>query len=151
MIAILCLSIRQPWAYLIVQGYKDIENRNWYTNFRGKFLIHAPKTFDEEGYCWLFKQRQNLNISHLPSRSSFYRGGIVGKATLINCVTYLDNKWFFGPYGFVLQNAQPLPFIPMKGKQKFFEIGMQNVENNTPLDIRTIPDDEPLPSLYYKT
>lgn len=27
------LSIRQPWAWLVVQGYKDIENRDWPTNF----------------------------------------------------------------------------------------------------------------------
>ncbi len=37
------LSIRQPWAWLIVNGYKDIENRTWSTRFRGKVLIHAGK------------------------------------------------------------------------------------------------------------
>jgi hypothetical protein len=35
------LSIRQPWAYLITQGYKNIENRGWPTNYRGQFLVHA--------------------------------------------------------------------------------------------------------------
>lgn len=35
------LSIRQPWAWLILHGGKDIENRSWNTNFRGRFLIHA--------------------------------------------------------------------------------------------------------------
>ncbi|WP_229215634.1 ASCH domain-containing protein [Duganella sp. CY15W] len=37
------LSIRQPWAWLIVNGYKDIENRSWSTNVRGKVLVHASK------------------------------------------------------------------------------------------------------------
>ena len=37
------LSIRQPWAWLIVNGYKDIENRTWSTRFRGKVLIHGMK------------------------------------------------------------------------------------------------------------
>ncbi|MEI3544750.1 MAG: ASCH domain-containing protein [Alphaproteobacteria bacterium] len=41
------LSIRQPWAWLIVNGYKDIENRTWPTHFRGKVLIHAGKKWDE--------------------------------------------------------------------------------------------------------
>ena len=36
------LSVRQPWANLIVRGIKDIENRSWKTNFRGRILIHAP-------------------------------------------------------------------------------------------------------------
>ncbi len=35
------LSLRQPWAWLIVNGYKDIENRSWRTNHRGPLLIHA--------------------------------------------------------------------------------------------------------------
>ena len=37
-----CLSISQPFADLVVSGKKTIELRNWNTNFRGEFLIHAP-------------------------------------------------------------------------------------------------------------
>ena len=37
------LSIRQPWAWLIVHGRKDIENRSWRTKFRGRFLVHAAQ------------------------------------------------------------------------------------------------------------
>jgi hypothetical protein len=37
------LSIRQPWAWLILNAGKDIENRDWLTRFRGPFLIHASK------------------------------------------------------------------------------------------------------------
>lgn len=33
------ITIRQPWASLIVHGIKDIENRSWQTNFRGRVLI----------------------------------------------------------------------------------------------------------------
>jgi|ERR1039458_8111645 hypothetical protein len=35
------ISIRQPWAWLIVNGYKDVENRIWAANVRGRVLIHA--------------------------------------------------------------------------------------------------------------
>ena len=35
------ISIRQPWAWLIVNGYKDVENRIWATSLRGRVLIHA--------------------------------------------------------------------------------------------------------------
>ena len=35
------LSVRQPWAWLIVNGVKDIENRLWRTHHRGPSLIHA--------------------------------------------------------------------------------------------------------------
>ena len=34
----IALSIRQPWAWLIVNGYKDIENRDWKTHYRGRWM-----------------------------------------------------------------------------------------------------------------
>lgn len=37
------ITIKQPWASLIAAGLKDIENRTWKTNFRGRVLIHAAK------------------------------------------------------------------------------------------------------------
>jgi len=44
------ISIRQPWAWLIVNGYKDIENRSWPTKFRGRVLIHASKGMTRAEY-----------------------------------------------------------------------------------------------------
>lgn len=46
------LFVRQPWASLLVSGLKDIENRTWAPNFKGRILIHAslakvPKRFAE--------------------------------------------------------------------------------------------------------
>jgi hypothetical protein len=38
------LTIRQPWAWLIVHGHKDLENRTWCTSYRGPLLIHAAGT-----------------------------------------------------------------------------------------------------------
>ena len=29
------LSVRQPWASLLVSGLKDIENRTWAPNYKG--------------------------------------------------------------------------------------------------------------------
>ena len=39
------LSVRQPWAWLIVTGYKNIENRTWDTRYRGRIAIHAAARF----------------------------------------------------------------------------------------------------------
>ena len=55
------LTIKEPWATLIIEGYKKYEFRSWKTNYRGKILIHAGKSIDEEG-----KERfkdYNLNYS----------------------------------------------------------------------------------------
>jgi hypothetical protein len=112
------LSIRQPWAWLIIRGHKDIENRTWLTNFRGKFLIHAGKKFDYEGYNWVLSE---MNME-LPEIKDYERGGIVGSAKVTDCVALFDSPWFFGPYGFVICNPKPLPFLPFRGRLGFFEI-----------------------------
>ena len=112
------LSIRQPWAWLIVNGYKDIENRTWPTNFRGKFLIHAGRKFDHGGHNWVLS---NMNIE-LPELRDYERGGIIGSAEISDCVTRSDSRWFFGPLGFVICNPKPLVFQPYRGRVGFFEI-----------------------------
>ena len=48
MIIVKTLTIREPWASLIVNGYKEYEFRSWKTNYRGKILIHAGIGFDKE-------------------------------------------------------------------------------------------------------
>lgn len=112
------LSIRQPWAWLIVNGYKDVENRKWFTDFRGEFLVHTGKTIDHEGYRWL---KSNTEIQ-MPEIDEFQTGGIVGSAELIDCVTHYDSRWFFGPYGFVIRNAKSLKFVPLRGRLRFFAV-----------------------------
>lgn len=44
------LSIRQPWAWLIIHGGKDIENRTWPTRFRGRVAVHAGKGMTRDEY-----------------------------------------------------------------------------------------------------
>lgn len=111
------LSIRHPWAWLIVNGYKDIENRSWQTEYRGPFLVHAGKRFDKEGYLWVTK---NFPEIQLPELEEFQMGGVIGAVDLVDCVSVSESRWFEGPYGFVLQNPRHLPFIPVNGKLGFF-------------------------------
>lgn len=121
------LSIRQPWAWLIVEGYKEVENRDWPTRFRGRFLIHAGKAFDQAGYVFV---RQQFPTILLPAREEFDRGGIVGEATLLDCVTESPSPWFFGRFGFVLAEAKALPFRPMPGKLSFFNFPAAEISDD---------------------
>lgn len=111
------LSIKQPWAWLIVNGIKDIENRTWKTKFRGKFLVHASKGVDVKRYNELLDKGVKL-----PPISEFKRGGIVGEAEIVDCVEKSDSPWFLGPIGFVLINGKELPFKEYKGQLNFFEV-----------------------------
>lgn len=111
------LSIRQPWAWLIVNGYKDVENRTWSTNVRETVLIHAGKRFDREGYDFV---RRAFPQVPLPRVTRFDLGGIVGQARISDCVEESDSPWFFGPYGFVMEDREPLPFQSCRGSLGFF-------------------------------
>lgn len=79
------LSFRHPWAWLIVAGYKDIENRSWPTNFRGRVYIHASRKFDEVGLAALISG--NMNISQdvqgaLSQKTRWEFGAIIGEVAL---------------------------------------------------------------------
>jgi hypothetical protein len=139
------LSVWQPWAWLIVNGYKDIENRNWWTRFTGRFLVHASKRMDNMTLTEIVEQYHvKIDDPEAAQREiKEQRGGIVGVAKMTNCCDYstcdgyvagmapwsLNSlKWFHGPYGFVLRDAAPLPFFPLRGRQGFFETGLEIVD-----------------------
>lgn len=115
------LSIRQPWAWLICHGGKDIENRNWPTKFRGRILVHAGKGMTRDEYDDAEWTAEGNGVS-LPSYEQLERGGIVGEVEIVDCVRDSESPWFFGIYGFVLRNAKPLPFHECKGALGFFRL-----------------------------
>ena len=70
------LTIKQPWASLIMLGYKRFEFRSWKTKYRGKILIHAGQGIDKEA----MKRLQKYIPKDMP------KGKILGKAKLVDCV-----------------------------------------------------------------
>ena len=69
------LTIKEPWATLIINGYKEYEFRSWKTNYRGKILIHSGKTTDKEA-CSRVKD-YNLD---------FNNGNIIGECIITDCI-----------------------------------------------------------------
>ena len=113
------ISINQPWAWCIVNGYKPVENRDWPTKRRERIMIHAGKKFDWDGYDWI---RFHFKDIPLPEEiEGFDMGGIVGEATITDCVTESKSKWFFGIFGFLLVDAKPCELKPCKGALGFFK------------------------------
>ena len=70
------LTIKQPWATLIMQGDKRFEFRSWQTKYRGDLLIHAGKGIDKNAMKRLAK--------YLPDEIPL--GKILGKVTLVDCI-----------------------------------------------------------------
>ena len=131
------LSIRQPWASLIVLGIKDIENRAWNTRERGTILVHASKGMTraehEEAIAFAVDAiRADPRHAGKPETRTLRelgfafddlrRGGIIGQVDIVDCVRASASPWYMGAVGFVLANAKPLPFRPLKGALGFFEV-----------------------------
>ena len=125
------LSIKQPWATLVVHGLKTVEVRRWPTARRGRILIHAARVPDERPQGWA---RVAADMEPLARQL----GGIVGAGELTDCLTYRgvdefrrdqarhlnDPSWFRPPrlYGFAFANLQPLPFRRYSGWMRFFPV-----------------------------
>ena len=107
------LSLRQPWAWLVVNGYKDIENRSWRTNYRGPLLIHASSTISDftlENLATIYK-KHGVRVPEVLDT-----GGIVGVVDVVDCVKGHPSKWKSkGLWGWVLANPRRLPFRECKG------------------------------------
>lgn len=114
------LSILQPWAWLIVNGHKDIENRSWHTTVRGVVLVHAGKGYDSDSFE---DEGDSAYGITLPAKRDLDRGGVVGLVEIVDCVRDHPSQWKNdGAWGFVLRNARPLPFLPWRGQLGFFEV-----------------------------
>ncbi len=129
---LLALSVKQPWAALLVAGVKSVEVRTWMTRKRGCILIHAAKTADDRPEGWAL-----ITTPELKSLASL-RGGIIGVADLTACVRYHtaeafaqaveehrnDRDWFHsgGLYGFVFQNPRPIDYHACPGRTLFFTV-----------------------------
>lgn len=124
------LSIRQPWAWLIVQGIKPVENRDWPTRFRGRVLIHAGKAMPDQDYRLAREFWRNCGGStiEMPPPEQLERGGIVGVATVADCVEAHPSPYFVGPYAFVMADARPLPFAGCRGMLGFFNVPADQVQ-----------------------
>jgi len=124
------ISIRQPFAWLIAQGSKNIENRTWTTPYRGSVLIHAGRHVDP-GLLAQFNLAVKEQNPGTPA-PLVHIGGIIGIVDLVDIVTTSDNEWFNGPYGWVLANARPLEFHPCAGKLGIFDVDYPHQIDSTP-------------------
>lgn len=114
----LAISVRQPWAWLIVTGHKDIENRTWDTRHRGPLLIHAGTYRPSEGELLDIEEAYGVTID----RAALKFGGIVGKVDLKDCATEHASQWYLGGdnFAWVLANPVPCDFVPCRGRLGLF-------------------------------
>ncbi len=126
------LSVKQPWAALLVAGVKSVEVRTWGTRRRGPVLIHASRIPDDRPDGWALVTAPTVRT--LAELS----GGVIGVAELAGCVEYPTAElfaadrprhhnrpeWFVPPrlFGFEFLHPRPLPFRRLLGSTFFFPV-----------------------------
>ncbi len=119
------ISIRQPWAELIVSGRRKMEIRKWNTQYRGPLLIHAGLEVDVEACA-----RCGIMAGVV--------GAIIGMTDLITTKQLSEERWKrlrslhmeIGPrpygentFAWFMANQRRFPTpIPYKGRQGFFDV-----------------------------
>lgn len=134
------ITIKQPWASLIVHGIKDIENRTWRTNFRGRVLIHSSGSYGKKFKVNLTDEQAKEAFTTIAKECMFGClpfGSIIGSIEIVDCVQNHPSIWADkGVYNWVLAN--PVLFkkpIPAKGRLSFWEY------DNLSEDARNVVDD----------
>lgn len=130
------ITIKQPWATLIAEGYKEYEFRTWKTKYRGDILIHAGKGMNKDA----LKRFEHLNLE-------YPQGCIIAKATITDCVEVdeklriklkeknelvyrgiQDRSW--DGYGFKLENVKKIKHIPVNGKLSLWDYDYKENTSN---------------------
>lgn len=121
------LTVRQPYASLLVNGIKDVENRSRRTNYRGTVLIHAGAKWHEimeqlPTKIWLLGstpiEQQMVKVAGVVARNDLF-GCIVGSVEIVDCVQDSTSEWAEqGQWHWVCRNAKMFaqPIRNVKGR-----------------------------------
>jgi hypothetical protein len=121
----LALSVRQPWAWAIVAGWKTVENRSAEAvragrMTRGQIAIHAASGLTRDEFRWGYWRLDRHGV-RCPMPDCLPRRAIVGVVEVVDIVHQSDSAWFGGPLGLVLANARQIDPIPAGGALGYFE------------------------------
>ena len=127
------ITIKQPFASLIIEGYKEYEFRTWRTKFRGDILIHAGKGVDKKAM-----EKYKHLVSDFPS------GCMLGIVSITDCIkiddearemlkdnivydNVVNNKDWEG-FGFKIENIRKVENTPANGKLSLWDFEGEIIE-----------------------
>jgi hypothetical protein len=100
---------------------KNVENRTWFTRYRGVLVVHAGKIFDGRGWDWLLGMHR---VNEYECRNYTDSGVLLGTVEIYACTLARTSQWHEpGQWGWYRRN--PLLFwkpIPWKGRSGLFEV-----------------------------
>jgi ASCH domain len=119
------ITIKQPYAQLICEGIKDIENRTWKTNYRGRVLIHAGADKKMALNVLTSEQRDYfINSAAIKDVKEWKRSAIIGSVEIVDCVKNHTSVWAIeNNWHWVLANPILFghPILNVKGQLSFWD------------------------------
>jgi hypothetical protein len=136
------LTISQPFATLIASGEKWVENRRWYTTYRGPLAIHAGKGLqylDREeikdyptGLIIATARLSACVVREELQRMSFHsttNGNELIPGAKVTWRQAFDHAYTEGPFCWILENVQQIDPVPIKGQQGLWAPGAFEVRS----------------------
>jgi len=118
------LTIKQPWAWLIINGYKPIENRTWKTTYRGPIFIHAGKSASDMRSDTINHIEDILGFSLPIEKIKSQMGNVIGYVNLVNIVQDSADAFALpGQFHWELKAPQSISPFPAKGKLGLWKLG----------------------------
>ena len=140
-----CITIRQPWAWMIIHGggylwppdiagvpqppiltwRKDVENRKWKTTHRGPLLIHAAQREidDDDDYhkaLSVYYGQTYAQLREIPDYLEY--GSIIGRVNLVDILSDSESCWAFPDHWhWIIEDPQPIKPIPYRGIPGLFD------------------------------
>lgn len=91
------LTLTQPWATAIANGWKMVETRSWRTHYQGTIAIHAAKGFPRDARA--FASDAGFNVRTLPLSSIIATAQLIGCRRTEDVAHQLDeNELSYGDY-----------------------------------------------------
>ncbi|MBK5719920.1 hypothetical protein JGH11_03455 [Dysgonomonas sp. Marseille-P4677] len=124
------LSIQQPYALLAAMGVKDIENRSWKTDYRGRIYIHACSFRSAQNIKYALTSEQKEIVNRNPLIYDFLEdkelmySAIIGHVDLVDIVEDSSSIWALKDhYHWKLENPVLFesPYINVKGQLGFWD------------------------------
>jgi hypothetical protein len=112
------LTIRQPFAWAVIYGGKDVENRGWRTSYRGPLVIHAAREPDPAAAEDVLRTIADPVLLGHPAAAWQARGAFIGLVFLAEIRADSPSPWAMaGQYNWVLEFPAPIdPPVPARGR-----------------------------------
>ena len=139
------LTLRRPWDEPIVDGVKTVENRSWHPPayvVGTHIAIHAGQKYDSGGADWIEEETPYVTLP-VHESDRVRRGAIVGVVRVRGWIAMqgptlryvgdcewlkprldelISSPWFFGPVGWVIDDAVSIAPVPCRGRQRLWTL-----------------------------